>query len=154
MHKCYIASGEDIAAAFGTRPVENANTNGRQNTSDDAAAAQMLDFPYGEGRCPVVPLVFKTSLGAVRFPEGSTPSLLRHDAQYLTVAYVRNTPSYRFGSASTNTSLIVSLTIFSSRVWTSPSETTELLARENKRRFESGSEGVSKLNTNFSLLSS
>jgi len=26
----------------------------------------------------VVPLVFKTSLGAVRFPEGSTPSLLRH----------------------------------------------------------------------------
>jgi hypothetical protein len=31
----------------------------------------------GEGRCPVVPLVFKTSLGAVRFPEGSTPSLLR-----------------------------------------------------------------------------
>jgi hypothetical protein len=25
----------------------------------------------------VVPLVFKTSLGAVRFPEGSTPSLLR-----------------------------------------------------------------------------
>ena len=31
----------------------------------------------GEGRCPVVPLVFKTSLGVVRFPEGSTPSLLR-----------------------------------------------------------------------------
>ena len=28
----------------------------------------------------MVPLVFKTSLGAVRFPEGSTPSLLR---QYL-----------------------------------------------------------------------
>jgi hypothetical protein len=27
----------------------------------------------------VVPLVFKTSLGAVRSPEGSTPSLLRHD---------------------------------------------------------------------------
>jgi len=25
----------------------------------------------------VVPLVFKTSLGAVRSPEGSTPSLLR-----------------------------------------------------------------------------
>ena len=25
----------------------------------------------------MVPLVFKTSLGAVRFPEGSTPSLLR-----------------------------------------------------------------------------
>src|SRR5687767_8647027 len=31
----------------------------------------------GEGRCPVVPLVFKTSLGIVRSPEGSTPSLLR-----------------------------------------------------------------------------
>jgi hypothetical protein len=27
----------------------------------------------------VVPLVFKTSLGAVRFPEGSTPSLLRQN---------------------------------------------------------------------------
>ena len=26
----------------------------------------------------MVPLVFKTSLGAVRSPEGSTPSLLRH----------------------------------------------------------------------------
>ena len=25
----------------------------------------------------MVPLVFKTSLGVVRFPEGSTPSLLR-----------------------------------------------------------------------------
>lgn len=35
---------------------------------------------YGEGRCPVVPLVFKTSLGAVRFPEGSTPSLLRQSS--------------------------------------------------------------------------
>ena len=32
----------------------------------------------GEGRCPVAPLVFKTSLGTVRSPEGSTPSLLRH----------------------------------------------------------------------------
>ncbi len=28
----------------------------------------------------MVPLVFKTSLGAVRSPEGSTPSLLRHVA--------------------------------------------------------------------------
>ena len=26
----------------------------------------------------MVPLVFKTSLGVVRSPEGSTPSLLRH----------------------------------------------------------------------------
>jgi hypothetical protein len=41
------------------------------------------DILPGEGRCPVVPLVFKTSLGAVRFPEGSTPSLLR---QYLDLA--------------------------------------------------------------------
>jgi hypothetical protein len=31
----------------------------------------------------VVPLVFKTSLGAVRSPEGSTPSLLRHDPHRL-----------------------------------------------------------------------
>jgi hypothetical protein len=45
--------------------------------------AQALDFPYGEGRCPVVPLVFKTSLGVVRSPEGSTPSLLRQNALML-----------------------------------------------------------------------
>ena len=31
----------------------------------------------------MVPLVFKTSLGAVRSPEGSTPSLLRQDASWL-----------------------------------------------------------------------
>jgi hypothetical protein len=31
----------------------------------------------------VVPLVFKTSLGAVRFPEGSTPSLLRQISSFL-----------------------------------------------------------------------
>ena len=37
-----------------------------------------MDFRRGEGRCPVAPLVFKTSLGAARSPEGSTPSLLRH----------------------------------------------------------------------------
>ena len=30
----------------------------------------------------MVSLVFKTSLGAVRSPEGSTPSLLRHDSSY------------------------------------------------------------------------
>ena len=36
-----------------------------------------VEVLQGEGRCPVVPLVFKTSLGAVRSPEGSTPSLLR-----------------------------------------------------------------------------
>src|SRR5262244_3183868 len=39
----------------------------------------MLGFQdlQGEGSCPVVALVFKTSLGIVRYPEGSTPSLLR-----------------------------------------------------------------------------
>src|SRR5688572_13316789 len=36
----------------------------------------------GEGRCPVVPLVFKTSLGIVRSPEGSTPSLLRQETTF------------------------------------------------------------------------
>lgn len=29
----------------------------------------------------MAPLVFKTSLGIVRFPEGSTPSLLRHETR-------------------------------------------------------------------------
>ena len=41
--------------------------------------SQVADFTRGEGRCPVAPLVFKTSLGAVRSPEGSTPSLLRQE---------------------------------------------------------------------------
>src|SRR5262245_15945333 len=40
-------------------------------------SAQVIENIAGEGRCPVVPLVFKTSLGVVRSPEGSTPSLLR-----------------------------------------------------------------------------
>jgi hypothetical protein len=35
----------------------------------------------------VVPLVFKTSLGAVRSPEGSTPSLLRHNRRELLLRY-------------------------------------------------------------------
>lgn len=40
MHKRYIdLQAEDIAAAFGTGPVENGNTNGRQNTSNRAAAS-------------------------------------------------------------------------------------------------------------------
>jgi hypothetical protein len=30
----------------------------------------------------VVPLVFKTSLGVVRSPEGSTPSLLRQETYF------------------------------------------------------------------------
>ena len=41
-----------------------------------------LFFKSGEGRCPVVPLVFKTSLGIVRSPEGSTPSLLRQETYF------------------------------------------------------------------------
>jgi hypothetical protein len=36
----------------------------------------------------VVPLVFKTSLGVVRSPEGSTPSLLRHKNPLITDAAI------------------------------------------------------------------
>jgi integrase len=40
MHKRYIdLQAEDIAAAFGTAPVENGNTNGRQNASSNAPAS-------------------------------------------------------------------------------------------------------------------
>ena len=35
----------------------------------------------------MVPLVFKTSLGVVRFPEGSTPSLLRQALARLASVY-------------------------------------------------------------------
>ena len=35
----------------------------------------------------MVPLVFKTSLGVVRSPEGSTPSLLRHNRRELLLRY-------------------------------------------------------------------
>jgi hypothetical protein len=35
----------------------------------------------------VVPLVFKTSLGVVRSPEGSTPSLLRQDSYCNSTTY-------------------------------------------------------------------
>jgi hypothetical protein len=45
-------------------------------TDEEVTSRQVIVYK-GEGRCPVVPLVFKTSLGAVRSPEGSTPSLLR-----------------------------------------------------------------------------
>jgi hypothetical protein len=44
----------------------------------------------GEGRRPVVPLVFKTSLGAVRSSEGSTPSLLRQPAAGEAIAASRH----------------------------------------------------------------
>ena len=79
MHKRYIdLQRSHIAKAFG---LENGNTNGRQESSEHkSSASQIAEFTNGEGRCPVVPLVFKTSLGAVRFPEGSTPSLLRQTA--------------------------------------------------------------------------
>ena len=46
-----------------------------------ARHSKLANSPRGEGRCPVVPLVFKTSLGAVRSPEGSTPSLLRQEPE-------------------------------------------------------------------------
>ena len=36
----------------------------------------------------MVPLVFKTSLGAVRSPEGSTPSLLRHESLFILTSMV------------------------------------------------------------------
>jgi hypothetical protein len=35
----------------------------------------------------VVPLVFKTSLGVVRSPEGSTPSLLRQESYKKPITY-------------------------------------------------------------------
>jgi hypothetical protein len=48
-----------------------------------AVSTLILDSICGEGRCPVVPLVFKTSLGVVRLPEGSTPSLLRQESFFI-----------------------------------------------------------------------
>ena len=49
------------------------------NKEERKVEPEVADFIDGEGRCPVVPLVFKTSLGVVRSPEGSTPSLLRQN---------------------------------------------------------------------------
>jgi len=72
MHKRYLdLQREDIAKAFGL--LQDGNTAKERKKVE----SQVADFTNGEGRCPVVPLVFKTSLGAVRSPEGSTPSLLR-----------------------------------------------------------------------------
>jgi len=74
MHKRYLdLQREDVAKAFGLLQDGNTDKNEVQVES------QIADFTEGEGRCPVVPLVFKTSLGAVRSPEGSTPSLLRQE---------------------------------------------------------------------------
>ena len=62
----------------------------------------------GEGRCPVVPLVFKTSLGAVRSSEGSTPSLLRQivasrvrgvlSKAELVISHERTLPNFSLGA--------------------------------------------------------
>jgi hypothetical protein len=72
MHQRYTnLQDTDVANAF---DLQNCNRNCNTKAG---SPPQVVDFPYGEGRCPVVPLVFKTSLGAVRSPEGSTPSLLR-----------------------------------------------------------------------------
>jgi len=74
MHKRYLdLQREDVAKAFGL--LQGGNTD----KDERVAESQVADFTDGEGRCPVVPLVFKTSLGAVRSPEGSTPSLLRQE---------------------------------------------------------------------------
>jgi hypothetical protein len=53
--------------------------DGNTDKDEEEVEWQVVDFREGEGRCPVVPLVFKTSLGVVRSPEGSTPSLLRQN---------------------------------------------------------------------------
>ena len=52
--------------------------HGRRGSLAASGLARRDTACDGEGRCPVAPLVFKTSLGAVRSSEGSTPSLLRH----------------------------------------------------------------------------
>ncbi len=74
MHKRYLdLQREDVAKAFGL--LQDGNTD----KDKLEVKSQVADFTSGEGRCPVVPLVFKTSLGVVRSPEGSTPSLLRQE---------------------------------------------------------------------------
>ena len=65
--------------------------------------AKLANSQLGEGRCPVVPLVFKISLGAVRSPEGSTPSLLRqyvsHEDHFVGWSILARTNHLKFGSA-------------------------------------------------------
>src|SRR5687768_9324212 len=58
-----------IPSEAGTRSGERSKGKGQR--------AKTVRCWKGEGRCPVAPLVFKTSLGTVRASEGSTPSLLR-----------------------------------------------------------------------------
>jgi integrase len=75
MHKRYLdLQREDVAKAFGILLQD-----GNMEKDEAGVEPQVADITKGEGRCPVVPLVFKTSLGIVRFPEGSTPSLLRQN---------------------------------------------------------------------------
>ena len=74
MHKRYVDLQQQDVARHLARLDRKWLHSGIQGNGSDQ---QGVDLQHGEGRCPVVPLVFKTSLGAVRFPEGSTPSLLR-----------------------------------------------------------------------------
>ena len=81
MHKRYLdLQRHHIANAFGLKSGDQKMVT--KSVSRRKAARQVVDFTCGEGRCPVVPLVFKTSLGVVRSPEGSTPSLLRQNRKY------------------------------------------------------------------------
>jgi hypothetical protein len=91
MHKRYLdLQREDVAKAFGLLQYGNTDKNEGQVQS------QVADFAEGEGRCPVVPLVFKTSLGVVRSPEGSTPSLLRHNQKIKNSGIGRTVPPIAF----------------------------------------------------------
>jgi len=55
MHKRYLdLQREDVAKAFGL--LHDGNTD----KDDEEVESQVVDFREGEGRCPVVPLVFKT----------------------------------------------------------------------------------------------
>jgi hypothetical protein len=49
-----ICKREDVAKAFGL--LQDGNTD----KDEEEVESQVVDFREGEGRCPVVPLVFKT----------------------------------------------------------------------------------------------
>ena len=56
MHKRYLdLQREDVAKAFGL--LQDGNTD----KDEKEVESQVVDFGEGEGRCPVVPLVFKNS---------------------------------------------------------------------------------------------
>ena len=64
MHKRYLdLQREDIAKAFGL--LQDGNMN-KVNKEERKVEPEVADFAEGEGRCPVVPLVFKTSDGVFR----------------------------------------------------------------------------------------